>query len=161
MALFIKLYDKIIILHCRGVSLRKHRALQAGSIKKTFRKRSVDPRSGLEWGHHVHVNAVQKAVKQAVRQGGLEKPASCHSLRHSFRSMSKADQRHVFQRRYKASFGFRRHRLRLFQPRLEAVFFSVQCTVGSEPVTSKPLTGTRKGAPPSSEWAVDHNDWPG
>jgi site-specific recombinase XerC len=48
------------------------------------RKRSVDPRSGSERRHHVHVNAVQKAVKQAVRQSGLEKPASCHSLRHSF-----------------------------------------------------------------------------
>jgi site-specific recombinase XerD len=32
----------------------------------------------------MHVNAVQKAVKQAVRQSGIEKPASCHSLRHSF-----------------------------------------------------------------------------
>jgi integron integrase len=48
------------------------------------RKRSVDPRSGLERRHHVHVDTVQKAIKQAVRQSGLEKPASCHSLRHSF-----------------------------------------------------------------------------
>jgi integrase len=48
------------------------------------RKRSVDPRSGLERRHHVHVDTVQKAIKQAVRQNGLEKPASCHSLRHSF-----------------------------------------------------------------------------
>jgi site-specific recombinase XerD len=48
------------------------------------RKRSVDPRSGVERRHHMHVNAVQKAVKQAVRQSGIEKPASCHSLRHSF-----------------------------------------------------------------------------
>ena len=36
------------------------------------RKRSVDPRSGLERRHYVYVNAVQKAVKQAVRQSGLE-----------------------------------------------------------------------------------------
>ncbi|HEX2245065.1 MAG TPA: tyrosine-type recombinase/integrase, partial [Gammaproteobacteria bacterium] len=48
------------------------------------RKRSVDPRSGSEQRHHVHVNAFQKAVKQAVRQSGLEKPTSCHSLRHLF-----------------------------------------------------------------------------
>lgn len=48
------------------------------------RKRSVDPRSGVERRHHVHVDTVQKAVKQAVRQSGIEKPASCHSLRHSF-----------------------------------------------------------------------------
>jgi integrase len=48
------------------------------------RKRSIDPRSGVERRYHVHVDTVQKAVKQAVRQSGLEKPASCHSLRHSF-----------------------------------------------------------------------------
>jgi integrase len=48
------------------------------------RKRSVDPRSGSERRHHVNVNAIQKAVKQAVHQSGLEKSASCHSLRHSF-----------------------------------------------------------------------------
>ena len=48
------------------------------------RKRSSDPRSGIERRHHIHVNAVQKAVKQAVRQSSIEKPASCHSLRHSF-----------------------------------------------------------------------------
>ncbi len=38
----------------------------------------------MERRYHVHVDTVQKAVKQAVRQSGLEKPASCHSLRHSF-----------------------------------------------------------------------------
>ena len=32
----------------------------------------------------MHVDTVQKVVKQAVRQSGLEKPASCHSLRHPF-----------------------------------------------------------------------------
>ncbi len=72
-----------------------------------------------------------------------------------------ADQRHVFQRRYKASVGFRRQHPRLFQPPLEAIFFSVRCTVGSEPETPKPLTEARKGVLPSSARAADHNDWPG
>jgi len=45
---------------------------------------SVDPRTGERRRHHVHENAVQKAVKGAVRRAGLGKPASCHTLRHSF-----------------------------------------------------------------------------
>lgn len=34
--------------------------------------------------HHIHVSSIQKAVKQAVRQSKLHKPASCHTFRHSF-----------------------------------------------------------------------------
>ena len=34
--------------------------------------------------HHVHENAVQKAVQAAVRKAGLVKRASAHTLRHSF-----------------------------------------------------------------------------
>ncbi|WP_395503012.1 tyrosine-type recombinase/integrase [Ectopseudomonas mendocina] len=34
--------------------------------------------------HHLHVNAIQKAVRHAVRQSSLHKPASCHAFRHSF-----------------------------------------------------------------------------
>jgi integron integrase len=48
------------------------------------RQRSVDPRDGIERRHHVDEGAVQKAVKQAIRKAGIEKSASCHTLRHSF-----------------------------------------------------------------------------
>ena len=48
------------------------------------RSRSTDPRSDKERRHHVDPGAVQKAVKQAIRKAGIEKPASCHTLRHSF-----------------------------------------------------------------------------
>jgi integron integrase len=48
------------------------------------RRRSIDSRSGLERRHHIGESAVQKAVSQAVRRAGIEKPASCHTLRHSF-----------------------------------------------------------------------------
>jgi integron integrase len=34
--------------------------------------------------HHIHENSVQKMMAAAVRSAGLTKPASCHTLRHSF-----------------------------------------------------------------------------
>lgn len=34
--------------------------------------------------HHIYDQAVQRAVKRAVQKAGINKPASCHSLRHSF-----------------------------------------------------------------------------
>ena len=34
--------------------------------------------------HHVHDNTLQKAIKRARVKAGIEKRASCHSLRHSF-----------------------------------------------------------------------------
>nr|WP_318010424.1 tyrosine-type recombinase/integrase [Aeromonas rivuli] len=34
--------------------------------------------------HHIHVSAIQKAVRHLVRQSSLHKPASCHTFRHSF-----------------------------------------------------------------------------
>ena len=47
-------------------------------------KLSVDPRSGARRRHHVGEKNLQDAVKAACRAANLTKPASCHSLRHSF-----------------------------------------------------------------------------
>jgi integron integrase len=46
--------------------------------------RSKDPRSGVVRRHHANEQAVQRAMKQAVRLAGVKKPATCHTLRHSF-----------------------------------------------------------------------------
>jgi len=45
---------------------------------------SRDPRSGIIRRHHVLEDGLQRAVKRAVQQARLSKPASCHTLRHSF-----------------------------------------------------------------------------
>jgi integron integrase len=63
------------------------------------------PRAGREWGwqwvfpgtriyvdretaerrrHHLHETAIQRAFRHAVRLSGVDKPAHCHTLRHSF-----------------------------------------------------------------------------
>ena len=34
--------------------------------------------------HHVHETAVQRAMQRAVRDAGIAKRATCHTLRHSF-----------------------------------------------------------------------------
>jgi integron integrase len=45
---------------------------------------SQDPRSG-EWRrHHLHERGIQRAFRAAVRAAGIVKPATCHTLRHSF-----------------------------------------------------------------------------
>jgi integron integrase len=45
---------------------------------------SPDPRTGLQRRHHLAPTSVQRAVRQAVHASGIQKPASCHTLRHSF-----------------------------------------------------------------------------
>jgi integron integrase len=47
-------------------------------------KRSIDPVGGQVRRHHVLEKSLQNAIKNAVHAAGLEKPASCHTLRHSF-----------------------------------------------------------------------------
>jgi integrase len=42
------------------------------------------PQTGKPRRHHLHETVLQRAVHGAVRQVGITKAASCHSLRHSF-----------------------------------------------------------------------------
>jgi len=48
------------------------------------RSKSIDPRSGKVRRHHVLETALQRAMKEGVRLSGIAKPATCHTLRHSF-----------------------------------------------------------------------------
>ena len=46
--------------------------------------RSVDPRSGAVRRHHLMEKSVQRAMRRAVITAGIAKPATPHTLRHSF-----------------------------------------------------------------------------
>jgi len=43
-----------------------------------------DPETGAIRRHHLDESCIQRAMRSAVREVALTKPASCHSLRHSF-----------------------------------------------------------------------------
>src|SRR5216110_2316646 len=47
---------------------------------RTYTERTTSQRRR----HHLHETVMQRAVHPAVREAGLTKPASCHTLRHSF-----------------------------------------------------------------------------
>jgi integron integrase len=44
----------------------------------------VDRETGRQYRHHLHESVLQKAVREAARNAGIAKPATCHSMRHSF-----------------------------------------------------------------------------
>ncbi len=45
---------------------------------------AIDPRSGIVRRHHLGEQAFQRAIKAAVRRSNINKPATSHTLRHSF-----------------------------------------------------------------------------
>jgi integron integrase len=48
------------------------------------RRRSRDPRSGLERRHHILADQVQRTVKEAIHLAQINRNGSCHTFRHSF-----------------------------------------------------------------------------
>ena len=47
-------------------------------------KLSADPRTGVLRRHHLDESVLQRAVRAARQRAGIVKPATCHTLRHSF-----------------------------------------------------------------------------
>jgi integron integrase len=45
---------------------------------------SIDPQTGVVRRHHLYEERLQRALKRAVKQAGIAKPVSVHTLRHSF-----------------------------------------------------------------------------
>ena len=45
---------------------------------------AIDPRTGIKRRHHMHESNLQRAVKRAAGQAGINKRVTPHTLRHSF-----------------------------------------------------------------------------
>ena len=94
-----KYLDSIKRLHQRDLEQGFGRVSLPNALERKY------PNAGKEWGwqwvfpattyfidrvtgekrrHHLHESVLQKAVKEAVRQSGVNKSASPHTFRHSF-----------------------------------------------------------------------------
>ncbi len=74
-------------VHLPHALARKYpRAAQTWGWQYVFPSGSLseDPRSGRVARHHLDEQLVQRAMKNAVRRAGIVKPATPHTLRHSF-----------------------------------------------------------------------------
>jgi site-specific recombinase XerD len=67
-----------------GGGLGERVAAQRAASQLRFLGLSDDPRTGTHRRHHVHEQALQRAIRRAVRTTGIAKPATSHTLRHSF-----------------------------------------------------------------------------
>jgi integron integrase len=91
--------ERVRILHTRDLRRRLGGVALPDGVERKY------PQAAWEWGwqwvfpatrlyrdaatgawrrHHLHETVVQRAMKEAVRRTGIAKPASCHTLRHSF-----------------------------------------------------------------------------
>ena len=43
-----------------------------------------DRETGRFYRHHIHETVIQRAVREAVIRAGVQRRATCHTLRHSF-----------------------------------------------------------------------------
>jgi integron integrase len=94
---------KVAELHCEDLSAGEGEVNLPGALARKYpnaarelawqylfpashRTIATDPLTGRTWEqrHHVDERQLQRAVKEAVRDAGINKSASCHTFRHSF-----------------------------------------------------------------------------
>lgn len=90
------LNKKVVELHCQNLAEDFARAMSSFALARKYPsasalwgwqfvcpsiKRSQDPRAK---GIFHHEKTIQRAMRGAVRRGGVIKPATPHALRHSF-----------------------------------------------------------------------------
>ena len=71
-----------------AADVRHHRAALRPRVAACVHDRreavDVDRATGERRRHHLHESVLQRAVKDAAIAAGISRPATCHSLRHSF-----------------------------------------------------------------------------
>ena len=76
--------DRVTVLPYSLLDDLKEQIRQARQTYEEDRKKNVDPRTAVVRRHHVHPASLQRAFKKAVEEAGIGKPATIHTLRHSF-----------------------------------------------------------------------------
>ena len=91
--------DRVLIQHKKDVQRGRGHVALPGALARKYPSASGewawqwvcpatrsyrDQVTGIERRHHLHESVIQKAVHAGVRKAGLHKPATSHTLRHSF-----------------------------------------------------------------------------
>lgn len=77
-------FGEVHLPHALGTKYRNAGREWAWQFVFPSTRISSDPRSAVKRRHHVEESSLQLAMKKAVRASAIDKPASCHTLRHSF-----------------------------------------------------------------------------
>jgi integron integrase len=77
-------FDEVYLPHALARKYPKAAREWAWQFVFPSNRISTDPRTGERRRHHVEESSLQLAMKKAVPASGVNKAASCHTLRHSF-----------------------------------------------------------------------------
>jgi site-specific recombinase XerD len=79
--------DRRILLACRAVEHLRRQLGECAAASCSGSDIPERPARSCHWAegrHHLDRRLIQKALRRAVPAAGINKPGTCHSLRHSF-----------------------------------------------------------------------------